>query len=355
MSRNCCRKTVVPSVLLEVFQVTFRLTFILEGVILTKRLSQSVGLFYHLTFLVGILVVTLMCRHLLVQVTCISNITLSLPSCETLIHSIMQIPHTDTVSKWCHPLSGIPSRSGECFRGIEGHGVPKGHGDVQRDFALHAGGASVVPYLTSPTHNLPSATWKSQLIRWITGYDFSDILVNLPTTTLEDDISVGHCWEFSGSVGHIGVHLTNPIHISDVTIHHVLSQLVSAVELQKAPRDMRLWGLLSDNQLENQLVSLPLQSPQLCSNSCFNSFPLISSSSDSRHGGNGTFLLLSEFTNTIPQRNVQMFPVLEGAYASSIAFEVVVLQILNNWGSNSTCVYHVGIHGAPLSDHVEVF
>ena len=308
------------------------------------------GVFCYLRRLICFVLITLMCQHLLAQMTSTFGGAFSssfdTPSRKMQIHPILRTPLLAMPSRWYHSFTGnrIGGRRSIADSASNGHG----HGVLQRNFALHAGGASIVPSLTSPTHNLPPLTWKTQLFHWLTGHDFTDFVVNLPMTTLEVEISVGHCWEFSGSSGHIGIRLAAPTHISDVAIYHISSDLVSALDSQKAPRDLRLWGLVSDNS-SSQFPPMPssLRSSLICSGSCFN-LSLLTPSLPGK-SDDVQFLLLSEFTNEIgAHKNVQISQIREDVHASGIGFEVVVLQVLSNWGSNSTCIYHISIHGDPL-------
>ena len=170
---------------------------------------------------------------------------------------------------------------------------------------------------------------------------------------LEDDVRVGSCWEFSGGTGHIGIILSETVHISDVTIDYVLPELISAPAVRKAPQGMVLWGMIEDDNIETlrqsndpELQLLLYSSPtHLFPPSILPGHPLPPSISSSyRH-----YLRLAEFQFNVTTRPIlQSFPILEVVRKHRIPFHVVVLQVTSNWGSNSTCLYHVGIHGEAL-------
>ena len=213
----------------------------------------------------------------------------------------------------------------------------------RRDFGLYSGGAKIVHPLTS-THNYPPKR-SLRFWEWANGPRVSDIHVHPPTTVLEDDIRIGRCWSFAGHVGSIGISLADNIQISDLTLQYVDSTLVSPSHTQQAPQSMILWGLLDGRTLPNAMsLALNTRNRTLCTSSCFSqSVPIPSTQPD-------TFYPLAEFYYDInSQESLQSFPISDAVRESDIRFQVVVLQVLSNWGSNSTCLYHIGIHGEPAS------
>jgi hypothetical protein len=54
------------------------------------------------------------------------------------------------------------------------------------------------------------------------GFDFQYVGLNPPVTALEDDVGVGSCWAFAGSVGYLGIiNLAEPAYITDISIYRV--------------------------------------------------------------------------------------------------------------------------------------
>src|SRR6188768_2980944 len=93
-----------------------------------------------------------------------------------------------------------------------------------RNFASQGGGAQIIPELTSPTHSLPPPSW----IAWVRhqifngGYDMDNLHILRPSVVLEDRLSDGACWQFSGNQGQVAVRLAEIIEISHVTVDYVL-------------------------------------------------------------------------------------------------------------------------------------
>ncbi|KAF9440919.1 hypothetical protein P691DRAFT_685919 [Macrolepiota fuliginosa MF-IS2] len=64
-----------------------------------------------------------------------------------------------------------------------------------------------------------------------------------PSAILDDSTVIGHCWPFESGTGHVGVRLTEKVHISSLSLNHADPSLLSFASAQKAPRRFVLWGL----------------------------------------------------------------------------------------------------------------
>jgi hypothetical protein len=205
---------------------------------------------------------------------------------------------------------------------------------ARRNFALHAAGASFIPHLTSTTYQLPPRTLKSWIMAQLRGFDFQHVGLNPPVTALEDDVGVGSCWAFSGSVGYIGINLAESVHITDISIYHVAPELVSISEFLRAPRTMVVWGVIRNSH------ALPHGTPGHCTAECF------AGANQVRHHRGERFLRLGDYSyNNTSSRRDQTFPVSEELLKSRIVFDRIVLEILDNWGSTSTCLYRIAAYG----------
>ena len=218
------------------------------------------------------------------------------------------------------------------------------------DFALHSGGARVIPSLTSPTFEIRPQGLGSQMIGLITGNGYA--IGRPPITALHHEIQNGHCWPFAGGEGQLGVALTSPIFVEEVTIDHVAKSI--AFDMRSAPRQMEVWGLvegkdniarvrawkedLADRDNNYEVVDYPKTLPK---------YP--------------EYIRLANFTYDIHSpNNVQTFPVMPEIQELGIDFGIVVLRVLSNWGRDDfTCVYRFRVHGqrigeipAPFSDDV---
>lgn len=99
-----------------------------------------------------------------------------------------------------------------------------------QNFANVFTGADVIEALTSSTHT--SLDPRSGAVAW------------KPETVISPGLEAGRCWSFSGTSGHIGISLADEIIVTNLTVEHIALDL--APNLNTAPKDMTLWGLLDD-------------------------------------------------------------------------------------------------------------
>jgi SUN domain-containing protein 1/2 len=71
------------------------------------------------------------------------------------------------------------------------------------DFALHSGGARIIPSLTSPTFEIRPQGLGSQMIELFTGNGYA--IGRPPITALHHEMQNGHCWPFAGGEGQLGL------------------------------------------------------------------------------------------------------------------------------------------------------
>lgn len=203
--------------------------------------------------------------------------------------------------------------------------------DARRNFALWKGGATVLPDLTSPTHLLPPHTLKTRLLQWLRGHDFYDNEIRLPITVLDDNIGVGECWEFFGTAGFISVALAEEVAVTELSINQIAPTLVSPQSAARSPQNMTLWGLIADNQLA--LETLPL--------SAFKHLPHPKPPLHPQ----SRLLRLTDVHYDLGAPHHQYFPISSAVTKLNLAFQIVLLEITSNWGSDTTCLYHLGIYG----------
>ncbi|KAI0712374.1 hypothetical protein C8Q76DRAFT_571591, partial [Earliella scabrosa] len=185
----------------------------------------------------------------------------------------------------------------------------------RRDYAALAEGGQVYPSLTTP----PDITSHNALS---------------PETVLSDDVRVSGCWRVPGSGGQIGVVLSELIYPTHVTIDHIPLPLAS--DTDDAPREMILWGVIDGAASKDRYAQLhgavlgaagvDHQGPHI--NAGFTFIPISTFEYD-RHG----------------KSHVQTFSVHPLVVTSRIDFGLVVLDIVSNWGSNTTCLYRLRVHG----------
>lgn len=206
-----------------------------------------------------------------------------------------------------------------------------------RNFALRGAGGRFVPEMTSPTRGLPPHTMLTNILSVFCGRDTSYDHINPPIVALEEDTSPGECWEFDGPTGFLTIILSDRTRISGVTIDNVLPSRVSPSSLDRTPREMRLWGLVVANQWD-LVQGRPVNQTRFAQEFlAFGRLPKPVEATD-------RLLLLTEFQyNKSAPSTFQTFAVPNGSI--EVAFNVVVLEVESNWGSNSTCLYSIGING----------
>ncbi|TFY56548.1 hypothetical protein EVJ58_g7574 [Rhodofomes roseus] len=180
----------------------------------------------------------------------------------------------------------------------------------QRDFALKAAGARVVPELTTSCTNLFS--WDC----------------DGPSIALEDDVRVGKCWNVQSLPAQLAIVLPEIIRPSHVTIEHLPISI--APDIGVAPRDLTFWGVVDGKINTAQYEALldsdsEVEATRGCS-------PVIAKGH--------LYAPLLSFTYDIDNDDpVQTFALDKRLRDANISFAVFVLEIHGNWGGASTCLY----------------
>ncbi|KAJ4486612.1 hypothetical protein C8J55DRAFT_558603 [Lentinula edodes] len=199
------------------------------------------------------------------------------------------------------------------------------------DYALALRGGAVLMDLTSDTAGItPLSQWQ----RWL-GYvssfpDYADKAP--PLAVLEQEIHVGYCWAFLGPRGHIAFALSEPIVVTDFTIFYANPNELTTKELQQAPKIIQLWALSAPKSSQNVVQQKQIPWKHFAQT---NRKPL-------QLGFSNSFELLANVSFTLQQGTKQTFSV--EAPTKSLT-TVVVIEVLDNWGSETTCLYRIAIHG----------
>ena len=166
-----------------------------------------------------------------------------------------------------------------------------------------------------------------------------------PVRALDDNTGVGRCWHIPQSHGQLGIKLAGQIFISEITVDHAAKELISSVT--SAPRRMIVWGICP--QLHG--VEFPFFKSQSTSETC----EIRLSTSESVTIGNRRAPSMHDRQKYVPIASfeyniqavspIQTFPVFQSIAIANMTFSEVVLEILDNWGSMSTCLYRVRVHG----------
>lgn len=222
------------------------------------------------------------------------------------------------------------------------------------DFALHSAGARPIPSLTSHTLEMRPTTLRGTALSWMTGHGRE--MGRSPITALHQDIHSGLCWPMSGDFGQLGVALSFPAYITDITIDHVAKEV--AFDLRTAPRDMEVWGLVEGAENLEKVVAFraerAAQRAEAVSVAEESGSPLSEEPDEDDYPatlpGNQPFIRLASFTYDIDApSNIQTFPVRQEIQDLGVDFGVVALVIRNNWGKKEyTCLYRFRVHGERL-------
>lgn len=226
-------------------------------------------------------------------------------------------------------------------------------GVAKPDYALYSAGGRVIPSLTTEPLEIRPEGLFSQILGLLAAEE--TVIGKPPVTALHHEIHDGQCWPFQGSDGQLGVVLSAPVFVSEISIDHVPKAVAS--DLRSAPREMEVWGLVEgeDNLVkvkawlerkeasrkeEAELFGEPLDGPDAGRDE----IPPASLPSGA------PYIRLASFTYDIhAPKHVQTFPIREEVAGLGVDFGVVVLRVKSNWGRDEfTCLYRFRVHGQRL-------
>ncbi|KAI6018424.1 hypothetical protein EDC04DRAFT_2576245 [Pisolithus marmoratus] len=192
------------------------------------------------------------------------------------------------------------------------------------DYALGHNSGMVLSSLTSsPAYD----SWVSRLL----GKAGS---VHAP---LEDDLQEGACWHLPDWLRQIAVAFRDVVCVTHVMVDHIPAGLINVTDI--APRKLLLWGMVDGEDNLAKYHSLRNSATgTLCELLTAHRAPALSRGMP--------FLPLVSFDYNIHATNhTQVFLILDPVTATGMDFSMVVLEILDNWGGEMTCLYRVGIYG----------
>lgn len=205
------------------------------------------------------------------------------------------------------------------------------------DYASLLVGASVWPYVTSPTYKRTSGQGFIYFLYSVFGR--GPRVLPPPALAISPSTEVGECWPFPEGSGDIGIKLSEPIYVSHVTVDHVSKQ--QAIDISSAPKNMEFWIKVPDAAAKNELESaLPEPPGQWYRDG------------HTAEQTGGEWVRVHTFMYDIHSdsaaQTVQLPIDLERLGISS---RIVAFRILDNWGQPSyTCLYRVRVHGYPAED-----
>ncbi|KAH9834084.1 uncharacterized protein C8Q71DRAFT_771031 [Rhodofomes roseus] len=196
---------------------------------------------------------------------------------------------------------------------IKAH-VQAGRG--QRDYALKAAGGRIAPDLT---------TGCTGMFNWE---------CDAPNAAIDDDMRVGKCWNIHSVPAQLAIVLPEVILPSHVTVEHISKEI--APDIHVAPRNVTLWGIIDGKSNVARFEQLLRTDPSL----------QVAADRRPPIAKNHRYIPLSSFAYDIhAEEPMQTFAVAESIHSANITFAVFILEITDNWGGASTCLYRVRIHG----------
>ncbi|KAH0585160.1 hypothetical protein H2248_008417 [Termitomyces sp. 'cryptogamus'] len=215
---------------------------------------------------------------------------------------------------------------------------------ARADYALHSGGARIIPSLTSPTFEVKPKTLRGSILSMITG-GAGHAIGRPPVWALHHELHNGHCWPVAGQSGQLGVALAAPIYIDEVSIDHVAEEV--AFDMRSAPREMELWGLVEGTDNVEKVLRWKEERRRRREEARENGEEVEEEPEvPSTLPRAPMYVRVAEFAYDIhAPRNVQTFPVDPELRALGVDFGVVVLMMKSNWGREYTCLYRLRVHG----------
>ncbi|KIK56760.1 hypothetical protein GYMLUDRAFT_247540 [Collybiopsis luxurians FD-317 M1] len=209
------------------------------------------------------------------------------------------------------------------------------------NFALADRGAKVLPALTSRTEGLNRLSLSAWLLALCRGYNLSQAHINPPRVVLEAPQSAFDCWRFNGSQGHIAFSLSDTIHWTSFAIHSPDHRELTSDQLRQSPQIFSLWALVSKEEWDPVTHNLSdwehfIVKEGLLDSSMFNA--------------STGFLQVAQIVYIIDEDKPQHFDLWYVVRTS-----VVLVEIVGNWGSSSTCVHKISIHGINAVENADFY
>lgn len=76
---------------------------------------------------------------------------------------------------------------------------------------------------------------------------------NTPRSLIQPDRQPGQCWAFKGSQGYVVIRLVAPVRPTAFTMEHIPRELAPFGNIDSAPKNFTVWGLLAETDEGVQL------------------------------------------------------------------------------------------------------
>ena len=148
--------------------------------------------------------------------------------------------------------------------------------------------------------------------------------------------SPDRCWSFIGTRGQLGIALSYPGFLTNVSIDHP----PLSASLANAPRDIVFWGAVDGVENEQRYGRSVDIIQQLQSR--LHLYP----PSPLQEDRELTYVPLAvAFYNIRSPELFQTFQIIPEIGALNMDFGLIVVQIVSNWGDGLTVLHHIGIYG----------
>ncbi|EIW77778.1 hypothetical protein CONPUDRAFT_75576 [Coniophora puteana RWD-64-598 SS2] len=197
----------------------------------------------------------------------------------------------------------------------------------RKDYALESHGGRINYDLTSQP--VRTSVWHIPLLS-------SSQPTPSPEVAIDADNGLGSCWLLEATSGQLGITLARRIRVSHITLEHVPPQVS---DMRLAPRQLLIWGMVDDESAAHRIREASIKYPLSLTNRLQTKpSPLISASQ--------FFVPLVLFEYDIHSDDlIQSFSVIDDFTLLDVAFETIVVDILDNYGGGETCLYRVRVHG----------
>jgi hypothetical protein len=158
-----------------------------------------------------------------------------------------------------------------------------------------------------------------------------------PDSALSGDVSSATCWEFHGHQGQLGFSTVELLEITSVSIG---GDDNTPYPIDSAPHTLVLWGVIDGQEMLDRYHTRKDLRSQLHS--------YLPGGVDPPQPKEHNYVPLAVLQYNPHLADLQQFAsVFRDAKGLGMPFGIVVLQIIDNWGANSTRLCGVGIHGLP--------
>ncbi|KAI0812278.1 hypothetical protein BC629DRAFT_1471769 [Irpex lacteus] len=194
---------------------------------------------------------------------------------------------------------------------------------LQSNFAARSRGASVACTFTSGC--------SSPILPW----DWVWLPAHAPQFALMEEDGPGEFWRIDSRNGQLGIFLSKEVAPLYITLQHI--RVGSPTGPTDAPRNVLVWGAV-DGDSNLQAFQSALGGKEGVRELYGRTAPGFAPSEYQ-------FAVLASFEYDISGPVFQTFPIAEGIQLANLNFRIVVVEVIDNWGSSTTRLDRVLIHG----------